>query len=280
MKLLLPFDGSSGALRAVELVAAYRGAAPDITLLNVQSLPAGLTPEMGPVEEALMAAGEAQVRAALQALPEARLRVRVGFPTDVILREAAAAQLIVMGTRGHGALQGFALGSVALRVVHAAPVPVLLVKPDARLPQELGRKTRLVVGVDGSEHALRAVREIVARREWFGEPDVQLVYVQQPLTLLETVLPPHRDVIEQWSTRSADDAVAPARAMLASAGIAHHVHLTVGDAHAELALLAAQTKADLMVLGTRGKGAMHHALVGSVALKAAASSDVPVLLVS
>ncbi len=279
MKLLLPFDGSPGAVRAVELVAAYRGAPAEVTLLNVQSLPAGLTPEMGSVEAPLLDAGRAQVRGALERLPEAKSVVRLGFPTDVILREAAGAQLIVMGTRGHGALQGFALGSVALRVVHGTPVPVLLVKPDARLPQHLGRKARLIAGVDGSEHALRAIRETVARREWFGEARVELVFVQQPLTLLETVLPPHRDVVEQWSTRAGEEATRPACELLAAAGIAHHVHLTVGEAHAELALLAGQTKADLMVLGTRGKGAAHHAFIGSVALKAAAASDVPVLLV-
>ena len=279
MTLLLPFDGSPGAMRAVELVAAYRGAPAEVTLLNVQSLPAGLTPEMGSVDEALLEAARAQVKVGLERLPAARSVVRLGFPTDVILREAAGAQFIVMGTRGHGALQGFALGSVALRVVHGAPVPVLLVKPDARLPQALGRNAKLLVGVDGSEHALRAVSEIVARRAWFGETHVELVFVQQPLTLLETVLPPHDDVVEQWSTRTGEEATRPAREMLAAAGIAHHLHLTVGDAHTELALLAGQTKADLMVLGTRGKGAAHHAFIGSVALKAAASSDVPVLLV-
>jgi nucleotide-binding universal stress UspA family protein len=34
-----------------------------------------------------------------------------------------------------------------------------------------------------------------------------------------------------------------------------------------------------MVLGTRGLGAAHHALIGSVALKAASLATVPVLLV-
>jgi nucleotide-binding universal stress UspA family protein len=281
MKLLLPFDGSAGALRALELVAAYRGAPPQVTLLNVQPLP--LMPEgtggIEVVEKALVEAGQAQVRAGLERLPQAKAAVRLGIPADLILREAAAADLVVMGTRGHGALQGFALGSVALRVAHASPVPVLLVKPEARLPHDVGRKARILVGIDGSEHALRAVREIVARRDWFGAPNVQIVYVQQPLTFLETLLPPHRDVIEQWSTRAGEEAVRPTRELLTAAGIAHHVHLTAGDAHSEIALLADQTAADFVVLGTRGKGATHHAFIGSVALKAAVSSHVPVLLV-
>jgi nucleotide-binding universal stress UspA family protein len=283
MKILLPFDGSASALHAAALVAAYAGAAPEVTVLNVQALPAALFPEatggLEVVEKALLEAGRAQLATALEKLKGARAMVRLGFAADVILGEASSATLVVMGMRGEGALHGFPIGSVALRVAHACPVPVMLVKADVRLPQALGRKARLLVGIDGSQHALRAVQGIVAWRDWLGEVEVHLVYVQPPLTFLETLLPPHRDVIEQWSTRGGEEAARAARETLGAAGIAHHLHLTVGDAATELALLADQAKVDLMVLGTRGKGAAHHAFVGSVALKAAARSRVPVVLV-
>ena len=86
-------------------------------------------------------------------------------------------------------------------------------------------------------------------------------------------------MIGQWSTAAGETAAQAARELLAREGVAHHLHLTVGDAAQEIALLAGQTKSELMVLGTRGKGAAHHAFVGSVALKAAAHSPIPVLLV-
>ncbi|HEX7054281.1 MAG TPA: universal stress protein [Burkholderiales bacterium] len=38
--------------------------------------------------------------------------------------------------------------------------------------------------------------------------------------------------------------------------------------------------AELVVTGTRGRGALHHALLGSVALKTALASPVPVMLMS
>lgn len=284
-RVLLPFDGSPAALRAVELLSAYRGRQLAVSLLNVQSLPASVWPEgaldMALVEKALLEAGHAQLQPAAEKLARWKpaAQVRLGFPAPVITEQAAGAGLVVMGTRGSGVLHGFPIGSVALRVAHASPVPTILVKPQARLPAELGRKLRVLAGIDGSEPSLRAVQALVERRDWLGALDVQLVHVQQPLTVLETVLPPHDDVIGQWSTAAGETAARAARELLTRAGIPHHLHLTVGEAPAEIALLAQQTKSELVVLGTRGKGAAHHAFVGSVALKAAALSEVPVLLV-
>jgi nucleotide-binding universal stress UspA family protein len=207
--------------------------------------------------------------------------VRLGRPAEAIAQEAVAygAEAIVMGTRGHGAMQGFALGSVALRVAHGNGPPVLLVKPDDRLPGTVGLRTKVLLAMDGSEPALRAAERLVAWRGWLGELDVHLVYVQEPLTMLQAVLPPHDDVIGQWSTREGEDATRKARELFARGKIAHHLHLTVGDPSREIMVLAEQTKADLIVVGTRGRGAAHHALIGSVALKSAALTAVPVLLV-
>ncbi len=90
VQLLLAFDGSPSANRAAELLAGHAGA--------------------GDRLEALRFTAKAHPAPAI--LAEAR-------------RQKPAA--IVMGTRGDGALQGFALGSVALKSAVASPVPVLLV---------------------------------------------------------------------------------------------------------------------------------------------------------
>jgi nucleotide-binding universal stress UspA family protein len=273
LKLLFPFDGSPSAMRAAELVAGYAGdkAKLALRLLNVQ-------PRADD-------AGRAALEPALESL--ARLgftpqsAVRVGRPAPAILDEVRArgCDAIVMGTRGSGSLQGFAFGSVALRVTQGSQRPVLLVKPEARLPAQLGKKLRVLLAMDGGEPANRAAQWLAAWRAVLGELDVQLVHVQQPLSYLETVLPPHDDVIEQWSTRPAEDAAEAARELFRREGIAHHLHLTVGDPALEIRTLAEHTASELIVLGTRGLGAAHHAFIGSVALKSAALSAVPALLV-
>jgi nucleotide-binding universal stress UspA family protein len=184
-----------------------------------------------------------------------------------------------MGTRGHGLLQGFAFGSTAMRVAHASPVPVWLLHPQCTLPEDFGRSMRVLLAVDGTAPSIGAARRLASWQGWLGVLDVQIVFVQRALSFAETVLPPHDDVIEQWSTRTAEAATAEARQIFAKAGVAHHLHITVGDPAQEIVHLAGRTGAELVAVGTRGRGAAHHALVGSVALKTAARADVPVMLV-
>ena len=56
--------------------------------------------------------------------------VHVGQPAEVIAKvaEELAARMIVMGTHGRTGVVGLVMGSVASRVVHLAPCPVLLIK--------------------------------------------------------------------------------------------------------------------------------------------------------
>lgn len=289
-RLLVAFDGSPAARRAVELLAGYAGDASLLApvALNVQMRPVTLWPgkfASGEIDAALLDAGRDELKPGCARLEAAgfatRAEVRLGVPAQTILQEAAAqrAEAVIMGTRGAGALHGFALGSVALRVAHGGGPPVILVKPEDRLPAALGRRLRVLLAMDGSAPAMRAAERLVAWRPWLGELDVQLVYVQRPLTVLQAVLPPHDDVMNQWSTREAEQAVQGARDLLGRDRIEHHLHITVGDPAAEVCALATQTSSDLVALGTRGLGAAHHALVGSVALKATATSPVPVMLV-
>lgn len=291
LSILLAVDGTPAADRAIELLEGYRGerAQSEVLALNVQPLPAALWPgaihDRRAVEAAFLASGEEIAQSAVRRLSAAGLRcraaVKMGSAAEEILREAqaAGAGLVVMGTRGRGALQGLVLGSVAARTAHGGDVPVCLVRPECALPAQLGKSVRVMLAVDGSEPALRAARWLVEQRGWLGELDVQIAWVQQPLSYLEAVLPPHDDVIEQWSTAPAEDATRAARELLTQAGVRHHLHLSVGDAATEIVLLVEKAKCELLVLGTRGRGAAHHALVGSVALKAAANSPVPVVLV-
>ncbi|MCW2639979.1 MAG: universal stress protein family [Dactylosporangium sp.] len=54
-------------------------------------------------------------------------RVVQGHPTQVLLEAATGAQLLVVGSRGHGTFAGILLGSVSQHCVQHAPCPVVVV---------------------------------------------------------------------------------------------------------------------------------------------------------
>jgi nucleotide-binding universal stress UspA family protein len=290
VRLVLAFDGSPAARRATEMLAGYRGGAGrlEVLVVNVQARPVSMWPGMGidpaALDAALSEAGRRELAPALERLAQAgiaaRGEVRFGLPAPALLDDARAcgAQAIVMGTRGHGAVHGFAFGSAAMRVAHGGVAPTLIVGPDARLPEQLGVRLRVLCAMDGSPPALRALERLLSWRGWLGELEIQLAHVQPPITLLEKMMPPHEDTLAQWRGDSGAQALEAARDQLSRAGVKHETHRVAGDPAAELARLARDTQCELLALGTRGRGAAHHALVGSVALKAAAASAVPALL--
>ena len=79
------------------------------------------------------AAREAVDRVAAElrdAAPRVDTIVRGGAPADQIIRAASEleADLIVLGGRGKGAVEAIVMGSVAYRVLHHAPCPVLVTR--------------------------------------------------------------------------------------------------------------------------------------------------------
>lgn len=58
------------------------------------------------------------------------LVVREGHPAPVLIDEAGGADLLVVGSRGHGAFMGMVLGSVSEHCVSHAPCPVVVVRHD------------------------------------------------------------------------------------------------------------------------------------------------------
>jgi nucleotide-binding universal stress UspA family protein len=137
-RILVPVDGSNTSLRAVRHVVALArdGASVNIVLLHV--LPATLQTRSRSRKRAQQLAdltATDRATASAQALLErARLpfrrHVRFGAPADAILDVAKRERCdqIVMGTRGLGAIAGLVLGSVAMKVLQLATVPVTLVK--------------------------------------------------------------------------------------------------------------------------------------------------------
>ena len=89
--------------------------------------------------------------------------------------------------------------------------------------------------------------------------------------------PPVTEVEHQHGAEHvAEAATATARA----AGLEAQSYVSAGDPAKEIARLANELKADLIVVGSRGFGAVHGALVGSVSRALITRSSVPVTVVT
>jgi nucleotide-binding universal stress UspA family protein len=88
--------------------------------------------------------------------------VRDDTPVDAVLEEAAAADLLVMGTHGRRGPGRWWLGSVAERVVRAARVPVLVTRASGDAVRELFARVAVVRDPDGAANA-RELAEGLAR---------------------------------------------------------------------------------------------------------------------
>jgi nucleotide-binding universal stress UspA family protein len=61
---------------------------------------------------------------------DVRVKVAHGPAAQILIEAAAGAELLVVGSRGHGAFAGMLLGSVSQHCTHHAPCPVIVVPDD------------------------------------------------------------------------------------------------------------------------------------------------------
>lgn len=191
--------------------------------------------------------------------------------------ESHGADLIVMGTHGHGGLKHAFLGSVAERTLRAAVRPVLAVKEDvARAEQPI---RRILLAVDFSAHSDRAVetsaalaRRLAASVDVVHAFDLPLDYVPYASDFgME---------LEQKIQASAAERLEGVRARLAEARVTATLHTRRGHASQVIAELAAELGSQLIVMGTRGNSGLAHVFLGSVAERTLRMAPCSVLTVT
>ena len=141
MKLLLPVDGSEASNRAIDhlvnKLAWFCKEPLEVHLLNVQpavSRNVGSFVGRDAIVKYHQEEGMKALRRPMRRLDaekiDYRTHIGVGDPAETIAGYAKKQRcdLVLMGTRGLGSVSSLVLGSVATKVIHLAPVPVLLVK--------------------------------------------------------------------------------------------------------------------------------------------------------
>ena len=222
-------------------------------------------------------AAESARRALFKRWPDVDVAVVDKTPVDGILAEAArfAADVIVLGWRGHGSVRRLLMGSVSRGVVRRTTSAVLVVRRRQRV-------RRMVVGLDESPSARKAVAFVGS-----------LVPPRAGRVTLVTVVPriavPSRGIAaravasEVRRTNTMRGKAAMRKLNLAAAALKRkgwqpRTMLTNGEPLRDLLRAVARERADLLVVGARGTSGIRHLLLGSVAEGALNRCPVPVLI--
>ncbi|MFJ8074453.1 universal stress protein [Streptomyces sp. NPDC096176] len=245
-----------------------------------------------PVDTPLEQDSQAQVRAAEAVLREAELRVAEQYervplsaeavpdtPVPALLAVAARAEMLVLGSRGHGALVGFLLGSYGRQVIAAATRPVVSVRARPRDDPDPDQGP-VVVGQQGSAEESDAVlrfafaaaaaggEDLLAVRAWSPPP----VFAYEPGTMH---LADELGGLEPFERRALEQALEPWRERFPQVRVTARVEL----GSAGQVLLSASAVAGLLVVGRRVRRSPIGGRIGSVAHAALHHASCPVAVV-
>jgi nucleotide-binding universal stress UspA family protein len=143
---------------------------------------------------------------------------------------------------------------------------------------------RIVVGVDGSEHAARALAWAIRFARQAGA-DIVAVLAIPPPNYMEygvgygtLVTPPELD--PEWRAQMTRAFEENWCRPLREAGVGYRTIVEDGRAASVIAAVAEREDADLVVVGRRGRGGVAELLLGSVSHELSHHCTCPVLLIS
>ncbi|NKQ53920.1 universal stress protein [Amycolatopsis sp. K13G38] len=274
-------DGSSTALRAVRWAmeeARRRGAA--LRIVHAVEPPAlrftGGFAESAGIVTKLRAEGERVVAEAAEvagALPRVTTVIPAAAAPNALLAESATAQLVVLGATGHHAFPALLVGAVPAVVVAHAHCAVAVVRG-----VEQAASAPVVMGIDGGpystaviaaafEEAARRDVRLIAVHSWSDADLERFAGPARPYFGWEPVAEAERRLLAEnlvgWQEKYPDVAVD---------------RVAVRDRPRHL-LLEWSKKAQLVVVGKRGRGGFAGLLLGSTSQALISHAHSPVLVV-
>lgn len=298
-QILVPLDGSQRAETILPQAAALaRATARAIRLLLVEPMVAQeLLPALIGAVSTPISAHPNWPRSYLAGVAArlttggiaAQAEVLTGGDIGATILERAGApevDLIAMATHGRTGLERWIMGSVAERVLHDAPKPLLMLRSHAErtaTPPDTDVSYRtILVALDGSLFAAQALSAARTLAEATGATLVLLAVAPtvddigladggiEPLWMLAEC-EGHKACLQ----RSLDEAGGELRA----AGLPVRIEVLTGAPVETILRVCAREAADVLVMATHGRGGLRRLLLGSVASGVLRHADLPVLLI-
>ena len=201
---------------------------------------------------------------------EVRTSTTAGSPSGMLVDASHGADTVVVGAHGAGWLHDVALGSVSLAVAaHAAsPVAVVHAAADADRP-----RSGIVVGVDDAPQGRKALEYAFARA---AERDAEITAVHTWWldTLVAPPLMAASDEVDKAEGAVLREALAPWQERYPDV----KVRWVLVQGHPATSLVRASESAELLVVGSRGRGGFASLLLGSVSRSVLHRATCPVVV--
>lgn len=193
----------------------------------------------------------------------ATLAPLIASPTSALIDAGEDADLIVVGSRGFGGFEALLVGSTSYRTAAHASSPVAVIR-GGHETEALDGTRPIVVGIDGSRAGRRALRWALDEAERRAVSVTVAHAYFAPTDPAATIVPPGQ--MDRYRQRAHDGAVELVEQELedmpAPSSVTVERVVTAGSPAGVLLNLAGP--AQLLVVGTRGHGALGRAVFGSV----------------
>lgn len=271
-KAAVAWAAHEAALRGSRLTLVHALTDPSVAAWLDVPLPADYWTEQSAMAKDLL---EDAARAARAAAPQDRAvaieqKSVSGSPLAVLVDSSEDAEMVVVGCRGLGGIQRALLGSVSSGLVHHAHCPVAVIHVEEP-PTDRPADAPVVVGIDGSPASERAVEiafdeasrrgvDLIALHTWLETTDDFIgvgwaeVRAQADETLAER--------LAGWQERYPDVVV----------------RRVVEMDNPARELLELSTSAQLLVVGSHGRGGIAGMVLGSVSSAVVHGARVPVIV--
>jgi nucleotide-binding universal stress UspA family protein len=280
--IIVGVDGSVSARQAVLWAAreaAHRKA--PLRLVHATVAIGGYTPVALPQEvyDALAGEGRESLRQATELVRDLTPGVdvstdlRTGSPAQILVAESRAARMLVLGSRGLGGFTGMLVGSVAVALAAHGHCPIVVVRGEHTT--DTGSRP-VVVGIDGSPASEAAIGFAFEQASWLG---VLLVALHTwsdtiPASTLPNVMVDWKSV-EEEEQRVLAERLAGWQEKYPDVSV-QRVFTPGRPAHS---LLVQTREAQLVVVGSRGRGGVKGMLLGSTSQALLHHSACPVAVV-
>jgi nucleotide-binding universal stress UspA family protein len=288
-RIVVPTDFSETAQTAVNLgaeIAGYYKASLDLVNAVDATVYAYAGYPFASLSKELVASAEEALNRVK--LPKAADKINIsryilsGNPAAEIVEHAKrhSADMIVVGTHGHGAVARFILGSVADRVLHEATCPVLVTKaPKGKVTKPKSKPkpiTRILFPTDFSDTATKALNRAVALTEDF-DAELYVLHIVDD-TLISTHVDAERKLILEELRRHALDEMQKQLPPDLLQNFETTGAVKRGEPGKQICAFAETHGCDLIVMGSHGRTGLGRLLIGSVADKVVRRAKCPVFI--